>query len=132
MSLFRQLSSKRHDKLVNFLGTGTSVTDGFLTLRIVMERYSGDLKRHVILAPRSPSLHTHYREFLHCARQCTEGLAFIHENNVIHRDVKPSNFLVNVLDIFASNSFISGETGVTGFVKSVYLFKKCNIEQVII
>ncbi|XP_045159332.2 probable serine/threonine-protein kinase irlB [Mercenaria mercenaria] len=90
----RQLSTKRHDKLVNFLGTGTSVTDGYLNLRIVMERYIGDLKRHVISTPRSPSDPKHWKEFLHYAKECTEGLKFIHENNVIHRDVKPTNYLI--------------------------------------
>jgi eukaryotic-like serine/threonine-protein kinase len=45
------------------------------------------------------------------ARQSARGLAYIHQNNMVHRDVKPSNLMLTIVstDTFGSDSSASAE-----------------------
>ncbi|AFY82888.1 trifunctional serine/threonine-protein kinase/ATP-binding protein/sensor histidine kinase [Oscillatoria acuminata] len=44
---------------------------------------------------REQSKHLSLSEFLHIALQITESLHYLHQNHVIHKDIKPANILIN-------------------------------------
>ena len=63
-----------------------------------MEKCKGDLKRHIFRNSRSVPGRTEEPAALmktcHWVKEITDALAFIHENGIIHRDLKLENILV--------------------------------------
>ena len=68
---------------------------------LVMEKCKGNLKSHIFSAPESvpgksenPAV---FRDVRRCAKEITDGLAFMHAMGVLHRDLKLENILVLIV-----------------------------------
>eukprot|EP00760_Papus_ankaliazontas_P032395 PhM_4_TR5789/c0_g1_i1/m.79697/K17533/MAP3K19, YSK4; mitogen-activated protein kinase kinase kinase 19 len=76
----------RHDNIVSYLGT--IVTSNFVVL--VLEFVSGGSLATVLSQfPKLPT--TSIQRYL---RETLQGLAYLHENDIVHRDIKPHNVLL--------------------------------------
>jgi serine/threonine protein kinase len=83
----RSVAQLQHPNIVTVIDRGEA--DG--RQYIVFEYIDGEnLKEHVVRAGRLP-----IREALEIALEVARGLAFAHQNGIIHRDVKPQNVLLN-------------------------------------
>ena len=68
---------------------------------LVMEKCKGNLKSHIFSGPESvpgksenPAV---FRDVCRCAKEITDGLAFMHAMGVLHRDLKLENILVLIV-----------------------------------
>ena len=92
------LSQLRHTNIISYYGCHFNYREGVVT--IVMEYAQRSLKQIVDACKGlHESLVAHY------ARQILLGLSYLHDNHIIHRDIKASNILINEL----------GEVKVTDF-----------------
>jgi eukaryotic-like serine/threonine-protein kinase len=83
----RSVAQLQHPNIVTVIDRGEA--DG--RQYIVFEYVDGEnLKEHVVRKGRLP-----IREALEIAVAVARGLAFAHQNGIIHRDVKPQNVLLN-------------------------------------
>jgi serine/threonine protein kinase len=87
----RILRNLRHENITNLFDVCTepNFTD-FRSLIVVVDLMELDM-HHVIL--ENPDLQTdHHRYFIY---QILRGIKYVHSANVIHRDLKPGNLLIN-------------------------------------
>ncbi|CAD7926026.1 unnamed protein product [Amoebophrya sp. A120] len=84
--------SLRHDAIIQYLGHETMTLDGQDVLFIYLEFMPGGSLSAVIhtFGPLDESLVRVY------CRQLLRGLAYLHERNFIHRDIKGANILVGL------------------------------------
>jgi len=83
----RSVAQLQHPNIVTVIDRGEA--DG--RQYIVFEYIDGEnLKEHIVRKGRLP-----IREALEIAVEVARGLAFAHQNGIIHRDVKPQNVLLN-------------------------------------
>ena len=64
--------------------------DNFEEIYVVQELMEADM--HQIIRSQQPLTDAHFQYFLY---QILRGLKYIHSANVLHRDLKPGNLLVN-------------------------------------
>ncbi|HVJ80252.1 MAG TPA: protein kinase [Planctomycetia bacterium] len=83
----RLLLSLRHPNIVSALAAGREGDCQFLVMEFID---GGDLSKMVKQRGKLP-----LAEAFKYVIQAAEGLAFAHERGVIHRDVKPSNLVIN-------------------------------------
>ena len=81
----------RHPHLIEVYEKGEhSGPQGETSYFFVMERFAGeDLRRYAQRQALAPAT------VLAIVHQAAEGLAFAHQNGVVHRDIKPGNILVH-------------------------------------
>ena len=68
---------------------------------LVMEKCKGNLKSHIFSGPESfPGKSENsavFRDVCRCAKEITDGLAFMHAIGIVHRDLKLENILVLII-----------------------------------
>ncbi len=84
------LASLSHHSLVTLLDAGVDLTDPARPhLYLVMELMEGtDLKRKIATSSLSP------RQVAEIGYDIAQGLEYIHNRGIVHRDVKPANILM--------------------------------------
>jgi serine/threonine protein kinase len=84
------LDRVRHPNIISRLGHGTAIDLSGTTFHYLVLEYlsGGDLAAHCRKQPLSLGA------TLFCLEQVCAGLAYAHECNVIHRDIKPQNLLL--------------------------------------
>ena len=87
-----------HPHIVRFYGTSLLKKEGTTRVILVMEKCKGNLKSKIFDHPESAPAKTRnpdvFREVCQWAREITDALAFIHNQGVVHRDLKLENILV--------------------------------------
>jgi len=87
-----------HPHIVKFYGTSLLEKEGTTRVILVMEKCKGSLKsqifNHPEAAPAKTTNPNALKEVCQWAKEITSGLGFIHNQGVIHRDLKLDNILV--------------------------------------
>ncbi|KAM7267494.1 hypothetical protein ACFE04_009660 [Oxalis oulophora] len=82
------LSTARHENLVMLLGSCSEKTHRLLVYEYVC---AGSLDQHLSKHARRP---LSWDKRVKVALGAAKGLLYLHENNIVHRDMRPSNILV--------------------------------------
>ena len=87
-----------HPHIVKFYGTSLLKKGGTTRVILVMEKCKGNLKSLIFDHPesvpakdRNPAV---VREVYRWAKEITDALSFMHNQGVVHRDLKLENILV--------------------------------------
>ncbi|CAH3030375.1 unnamed protein product, partial [Porites evermanni] len=96
MEEIKNLRVLNHPHIVKFYGILLDKETSQMAL--VMERCKGNLKSHIFSGPESvpgksenPAV---FRDVRRCAKEITDGLAFMHAMGVVHRDLTLENILL--------------------------------------
>ena len=87
--LMKQL---RHPNIVHMYESITNGTDIYLVFQYCSE---GDLSNYLKNRPQNKTSEQEARIF---TLQLIEGMDYLHENKIIHRDIKPQNILLHKID----------------------------------
>ncbi|KAI9003682.1 kinase-like domain-containing protein [Gaertneriomyces semiglobifer] len=79
-----------HENIISMLDMDVIDPSSFTEIYLVQELMEADL--HQIIRSEQPLTDAHFQYFVY---QICRGLKFIHSANVLHRDLKPGNLLVN-------------------------------------
>ncbi|RKP37185.1 MAP kinase [Dimargaris cristalligena] len=88
IKLLRHFSG--HDNIISLIDLEISHPDHFNEVYMIQELMEADL--HQIIRSGQPLTDAHFQYFIF---QICRGLKYIHSANVLHRDMKPGNLLVN-------------------------------------
>ncbi|CAF0791592.1 unnamed protein product [Adineta ricciae] len=84
------LSTLNHKNIVSYRGSAIGSSRGGPVFQIIMEYVDGgSLLKHLKLKPFSEESIQNY------TRQLLEGVQYLHENRILHRDIKSANVLLN-------------------------------------
>jgi len=90
IKLLRHLDAHENVIAIRDITTMPPDTTDFSDLYIITDLMESDLDR--IISSNQPLTEQHFQYFIY---QILRGLKYIHSANVLHRDMKPSNLLVN-------------------------------------
>jgi len=79
-----------HENITSIIDMDIANTDDYNEIYLGEELMEADL--HQIIRSEQPLTDAHYQYFIY---QVCRGLKYIHSANVLHRDLKPGNLLVN-------------------------------------
>ncbi|KAI8335373.1 cell wall integrity MAP kinase [Chlamydoabsidia padenii] len=106
-----------HKNIIGLFHADIVDTRNFNELYLYEEFMEADL--HQIIRSGQPLTDEHYQSFIY---QTCCGLKYIHSANVLHRDLKPGNLLVNadcelkICDFGLARGCVSAKNGDTGFM----------------
>jgi len=109
---FRILASLRHPNIISVLDYGFAGDNGepYFTMDLL------DNPKNIVQATEDSSFEEKINYFV----QCLEGLAYLHKHQVVHRDLKPDNILlqdgkVKILDFgLAYGGLFKSQAGIDG------------------
>ncbi|KAI3632014.1 hypothetical protein MIR68_009850 [Amoeboaphelidium protococcarum] len=79
-----------HENIISIIDVVKPAGNSFECIYLVQELMEADM--HQIIRSQQPLTDAHFQYFLY---QILRGLKYIHSANVLHRDLKPGNLLVN-------------------------------------
>lgn len=88
---FRRTRSLNHPNLVSLYELGQDSGTWFFSMELVQ---GVSLLQHVWKGEEFPNARVAAESLLEVAPQLLEAIAYLHQNNVLHLDIKPSNILV--------------------------------------
>ncbi|KAJ1502443.1 Mitogen-activated protein kinase [Coelomomyces lativittatus] len=106
-----------HDNITSILDMEVVNIDDFNEIFLVQELMEADL--HQIIRSEQPLSDAHHQYFIY---QILRGLKYIHSANVLHRDLKPGNLLVNadcelkICDFGLARGYTDGSDKDAGFM----------------
>ena len=106
-----------HENITGLIDFDTPHPTNFNEVYLVEELMEADL--HQIIRSEQPLSDSHYQYFLY---QILRGLKYIHSANVLHRDLKPGNLLVNadcelkICDFGLARGYTDGHDSNIGFM----------------
>jgi len=115
IKLLRHFNS--HENVTSILDMEASSPRDFTEIYLVQELMEADL--HQIIRSEQPLTDAHFQYFIY---QILRGLKYIHSANVLHRDLKPGNLLVNadcelkICDFGLARGFSNSQEANAGFM----------------
>ncbi|KAI8810009.1 kinase-like domain-containing protein [Cladochytrium replicatum] len=106
-----------HENITGLLDMDLADMNNFNEIFLVQELMEADL--HQIIRSEQPLTDAHFQYFIY---QICRGLKYIHSANVLHRDLKPGNLLVNadcelkIADFGLARGFSDAQDANAGFM----------------
>jgi serine/threonine protein kinase len=83
------IESMRSPYLVKYYGA--IITNGYLGY--VMKRYDSDLRQRIDILEKY-KMKLSFTEMLKCCKEISNGIKYLHENKILHRDLKADNIFI--------------------------------------